>query len=65
MPNLIVSENIYKKTDIQSNLNSSNADGSFTMADSKSLRNSSYSTSKQIFKKFSDFIMDFYVVCNH
>ena len=53
---------------LQSNLNSSNTDGSFTMANPntffESVRNSADSSRKQI-RKFSYFIKKLYVVCTH
>ena len=53
---------------IQSNLNSLNIYGLFTMADLNlflSLQNSSDSSRKQILKKIFYFIMKLYVVCTH
>ena len=65
MTYLLTSHQFY----LQSNLNSSNTDGSFTMANSnsffESLRNSSDSLRKQIFTDFSYYIMKLYVVCTH
>ena len=54
---------------LQSNLNSSNTEGSFTTANSNSFL-SPYeilplAQGKQIFRKFSYFIMKLYVVCTH
>ena len=58
---------VYKH--IQYNLNGSNPDGSFTVDDSnsffQSLQNPSNSSRKQIFRDFSYFIMELYVVCTH
>ena len=52
---------------LQSNLNNSNIDGSFILANFtlESLRNSSDSSRKQIFREFSYFIMKLYDVCTH
>ena len=56
-------------TNIQVNLNSSNTDGSFTMANSKSISiHNKFHPNVQENKysrKFSYFIMQFYVVCTH
>ena len=56
---------IFEPLEIQSTLNISNTDGSFTAADSKlvfeSLRNSSDSSRKQIFKE--SFLYNLEIVC--
>ena len=54
---------------IQSNLNSSNTDGSFTMANSNSFLSPDeilpLAQENKYLGKFSYFIMKFYVVCTH
>ena len=50
---------------VQSNLNSSNNDGSFTIANSNSFWSPCEILPKQILGKFSYFVMNLYVVCTH
>ena len=59
----------YKTIQVQSNLDGSNIDGSFTMADSNSFL-SPYeilliAQENKYLRKFSYFIMKLYVVCTH
>ena len=57
------------RSDLQSNLNSSNTDGSFTLANSISFLSPyeilSVAKENKYLGKFSYFIMKLYVVCTH